>query len=306
MMINISSELKEAISFEDYLSEHERQIHEDKVLHVSNYMEEALRRLNEGTKTFGDPMPWQKTQDKFRFREGEVTIWAGTNGSGKSLVMGQCALTLAQITKVGIASFEMPPDSTVSRMLRQCSGASGTTEEFAKRFSDALDLHVYNHIGNLKTETVYGMIHFMAKEKGIKHVMIDSLVKCNVNSEKNEPQKQFLSKLQDIAKEHKIHIHVVHHTRKGQNETDRPDKYSVKGAGELVDLTDNLLLVYRNKTKEKKASMGEVVDKEDPDCFITVSKQRHGDFEGSFKFWWHEDSTQWLDNPNNQKHIYVR
>ena len=56
---------------------------------ASDFMEEAMERLERGVKIYGDPMPWQKTHDDFRFREGEVTIWAGVNGQGKSLVMGQ-------------------------------------------------------------------------------------------------------------------------------------------------------------------------------------------------------------------------
>jgi twinkle protein len=206
----------------------------------------------------------------------------------------------------------MPPDSTVSRMLRQCAGTTKTTREYADRFANALSLWVYNHVGNLKTDTVYGMIHYMAKEQNIKHVMIDSLVKCGVNSEKNEPQKAFISKIQDIAKEHKIHIHIVHHTRKGQHETDRPDKYSVKGAGEIVDLTDNLILVSRDKKKENeiqklimKNEDTSFLKAEKPDCYLSISKQRHGDFEGVFGFWFDSESTQWLENNSGVRHNYV-
>ena len=39
-------------------------------------------------------MPWSKTSDLFQFRPGEVTVFAGTNGSGKSLITGQIALSL--------------------------------------------------------------------------------------------------------------------------------------------------------------------------------------------------------------------
>lgn len=304
-MFEVSNNLTERVNFEDYLVEHEQNIHAEKLQPVGDFIVDAYNRLINGTKTYGDPMPWQKTQDKIRFRPSEVTLWVGSNGSGKSLVCGQCALMLAQICKVGIASFEMPPDSTVSRMLRQATGGPKPTPEIAKRFVDSMQMYIYNHVGNLKTDTVYGMIHYMAVEKGIKHVFIDSLVKCGVNSEKNEPQKQFLNKIQDIAKEHKIHIHVIHHTRKTQHETDIPDKYSVKGAGELIDLTDNLILVYRNKIKEKKIKEKKGFDENEPDCFLDISKQRHGEWEGRFGFWWHEATTQWIDNTSGIIHRYV-
>ena len=304
-MIQLSNAAMEMVNFEDYLQDHEKLEHEDKLLHVSSYMDEAYDRLINGTKTFGSPMPWLKTQSKFRFRPGEVTLWVGSNGSGKSLVMGQCALTLSQVEPVGIASFEMPPASTVARMFRQAAGGSNPTIEFKDKFSSALNLYVYNHIGNLNTDTVYGMCHYMAKEKGIKHIMIDSLVKCGVNSEKNEPQKQFLNKIQEIAKEHNIHIHLVHHTRKTASDTDRVDKNSVKGAGELVDLTDNLILVSRNRSKEQKKKDNADYDEESPDCFLNIAKQRHGDDEPLFSFWWDEKSTQWCDSSDLRIHRYV-
>ena len=304
-MIEVSNELSEVVNFASYYEEHEKKAHESKLLPVSSFIEDALKRLRNGVTTFGDPMPWNKTEDKFRFRPGEVTIWAGSNGSGKSLIMGQCAIPLAKTIKVGIASFEMPPDSTVSRMLRQATGGPCPTDEVAQRFCDNLKLYIYNHVGNLKTETVYGMLHYMAAEKGIKHIMIDSLVKCGVNSEKNEPQKQFLNKVQEIAKEHKIHIHIVHHTRKTADETENPDKYSVKGAGELVDLTDNLILVYRNRKKEKKIKEGKEFEEDEPDCFLDVSKQRHGEWEGRFAFWWDPKTSQWLDQHNGKPHCYI-
>lgn len=304
-MLEVENNYSIKENFEDYLIEHEQNIHADKLQHVGDFIEAAMERLNNGVKIFGDPMPWNKTQDKFRFRPGEVTMWVGSSGSGKSLVCGQCALTLAQISTVGIASFEMPPDSTVSRLIRQATGGPKPTPEAGKRFAESLSMYIYNHVGNLKTEIVYGMIHYMAVEKNIKHVFIDSLVKCGVNSEKNEPQKQFLNKIQAIAKEHNIHIHIVHHTRKTQHETDVPDKYSVKGAGELIDLTDNLILVYRNKYKEKQKKEKIEVDEETPDSYLDIAKQRHGEWEGLFGFWWHEQTTQWIDNTNGIAHRYI-
>ena len=304
-MIEISNAAREMINFEDYLDEHEKKSHEDKLFHVSTFMDEALKYLDGGGKINGDPMPWGKTQDRFRFRPGEVTIWAGVNGSGKSLVMGQCALTLAQMHSVGIASFEMKPAATVSRMIQQCAGSKNTTKEYTDRISKKLNLYIYDHVGTVKPSVVYGMCHYMAVEKNIKHIMIDSLMKCGVDSRENELQKRFISKLQDIAKEHDIHIHLVHHMRKKESETSVPDKTDVKGAGELVDLTDNLLIVYRNKIKELKVMNNEPFDDETPDCFVWVNKQRNYEWEGKFAFWFHRESLQWCEFSNRKRHNYV-
>jgi twinkle protein len=39
-------------------------------------------------------MPWSKAIGEFNFRPGEVTLYAGSNGGGKSLITGQIALRL--------------------------------------------------------------------------------------------------------------------------------------------------------------------------------------------------------------------
>ena len=68
-------------------------------------------------------LPWTNTHSSFAYRPGEVTVYAGSNGGGKSLLTGQIALHLVkQKQKVVIASFEMKPIKTLERMLRQFAG----------------------------------------------------------------------------------------------------------------------------------------------------------------------------------------
>ena len=68
-------------------------------------------------------MPWTKTQGSFHFRPGEVTVYAGSNGGGKSLITGQIAMGLIkQKQRVCVASFEMKPKRSIYRMIRQSSG----------------------------------------------------------------------------------------------------------------------------------------------------------------------------------------
>ena len=53
--------------------------------------------------------------------------------------------------------------------------------------------------------------------------MIDSLVKCGVGVDDYNAQKKFVDALCWAAKQHKVHIHLVNHIRKGNNETEIPD-----------------------------------------------------------------------------------
>lgn len=283
----------------------------EKVNHFSDFSTEALEYLRGDGSVSGDPMPWMKTQSFIRFRPAEVTIWAGTNGSGKSLVSTQVAVSLSTYTRVAIASFEMPPHTTTARIYKQCGGGD-ISDEYAERINQKLDLFIYNHIGTVTTQDVYNLCQYMAVEMGVKHIFIDCLIKIKMDissySKEADAIRDFMSTIQNIAKQYKIHIHVVHHTRKSEKETDTPDKYSVRGASDLVDLTDNLLLVWRNLKKENDIAFGEKVDDEiEPDCYIKTAKQRHavGQEKQVFFFWFNQETTQWCERSDRRRHIYV-
>jgi len=242
----------------------------------------------------GDPLPWVKTHDKFRFREGELTIWAGVNGNGKSLVMGQAAIWFG--SPVMIASMEMQPKSTVKRNLRQPTGVEKPSRQYAEAVMDQLkgQLFIYNHVGTVRHDSILGACHYAAQEKGCKHLMIDSLVKCGFKTDDYNGQKNFVDKLTELAKEHNVHVHLVVHMRKGHNETDQPDKFDIKGAGEITDLADNVLILNRNLIKEKQfREQSRSYDELAPDVFIRVAKHRHGEWDGQWGLWWHEASQQW-------------
>ena len=69
---------------------------------------------------FGDVMtgatlPWGKTKECTRIDDGKLSIWAGENGSGKSLLLGQVITGLMlQGRSATIASLEMHPKQTPS------------------------------------------------------------------------------------------------------------------------------------------------------------------------------------------------
>ena len=283
----------EDIDLLDFMARQESQ----SIKPAGDFIEEAIERLEQGPAVFGDPLPWTKTMDKFRFRHSEISVWAGPNGQGKSLVMGQAALWLAATgQKVLIASMEMPGAATVARMLRQASGTNLPSRKFAEGMREYTKdkIWIYDQVGSVKAEVMIALIHYAAEQLGINHIMIDSLVKCGVDSEHNEPQKKFVDQLAWAAKEHKVHIHLVHHIRKMSDERSHPTKYDIKGAGEISDLSDNILLIYRNGAKEAKARAGIEIDEQEADCYIRVAKQRHGEFEGLFQFWFHAESQQWV------------
>ena len=71
----------------------------------------------------GFTLPWKMWGSTVRFLRGEVTVWTGMNGHGKSLVLSLVMLhAMRQDERACIASFEMHPRKTLFRMVRQALG----------------------------------------------------------------------------------------------------------------------------------------------------------------------------------------
>ena len=92
---------------------------------------------------------------------------------------------------------------------------------------------------------------------------------------------------------------LVCHIRKGEKESRTPDKFDIKGAGEITDLVDNVFIVHRNKDKERKIEAKQTVDELVPDAVILVEKQRHGGWEGTISLYFHKSSQQFMSGPKH-------
>lgn len=254
-------------------------------------------------------MPWTKTHDDFSFRKGEVTVYAGANGHGKSLITGQIALGLVkQKKRVCIASFEMKPERTLHRMLRQFAGEfiddpltrdrQYYINSLTDRFSVFVDgyMWLYDQQGSTNPKIVIAMARYCAVELGIEHIFIDSLMKC-VNAEDDyNQQKYFVDELTALARDHNVHIHLIHHVRKLQSEEVAPNKNDLKGSGSIADQVDNVLIMWRNKKKSNLLRSGERVDPSMPDAYLMCEKQRNGEAEEMYALWFNAASQQFVED----------
>jgi twinkle protein len=291
----------ETVDFQRYMKESEPIA---KVLPAAAWLEEIDDVLKNGNVIHGAKMPWAKTWDDIRFRPGEVSVWGGINGHGKSQVLGQvCLGFISQGQGVCIASFEMKPVSTFMRLLRQSARCSNPSIEFSHKLIDWLEdkFWIYDHIGSVTPEQVFAAIRYAAIEKKVDHFVVDNLMKCVRAEDDYSGQKYFIDRITSLAREHNIHIHVVHHVRKGDNEESIPGKFDSRGSSTIVDQIDNYLTVWRNKAKERKLQRNpndaEWQDK--PDAIISVDKHRHGEWEGRIGLWFHKDSLQYTPDPRN-------
>lgn len=302
------------IDFSHYLEQTDAQA---KVKPAASWLEDLKERLHFKAGERKIYLPWEKTRDVFDFRKGEVTIWAGQNGHGKSMMTSQIALSLmGQDQKVCVASFEMKPVMTLQRMARMFSGCNPFSPEFQQDEGIAAikelyeqfaifttdRLWLYDQQGTADSSTVLGMVKYCAKELGVNHVFVDNLAKCVKGEDDYNGQKSFVDELTAVARDNEIHVHIVHHLKKPSKETNLPDKHDTKGSGAITDQPDNLFLVWRNKDKEHdvKTKGTRSTKSSEPDQYLICAKQRN--YEGSqddeprIGLWFHRDSMQYLAN----------
>ena len=293
------------IDFEKYLKANDVA---QKVKGASEFLDEIEAEIASPVKNEFQTMPWQKTHAGFQFRAGEVTLYAGGNGGGKSMVTGQIAMGLIkQNQKVMIASFEMKPKRTLFRMLRQFAGENIDFPRYmdkARYLSNLIlrmrgfahaNLWLYDQQGTVTAQQVIAVSRYSAMELGVQHIFIDSLMKCVSGEDDYNAQKAFVDELTSLARDHNVHIHLIHHIRKLQSEEIKPNKNDIKGSGSISDQVDNVLMVWRNKKKEHDAQNGSV-DPMIPDAYLMCEKQRNGESEDWYSLWYLKDSQQFVEN----------
>lgn len=289
--------------FRAYMAETEPQA---KVLPALAWRDDLARSVENGDAITGAKLPWAKTHDLLRFRPGEVTLWQGINGHGKSELLGQACIGFAsQAEPVCIASLEMKPQATLKRMLRQTAMNRTPGVQAVDRLIDwSRDrLWLYDQQGTVKPAMLYAVARYCADRLKVRHLVIDSLMKCVRGEDDYNGQKDFVDMLCTLARDLGMHIHLVHHAKKGEDEDKVPGKFSAKGSGAIVDQVDQMLTVWRNKKKERIAEAdlrknGELsADTLDmPDTVLICDKNRHGEWEGRITLWRHADSLQFTSD----------
>ena len=270
-----------------------------------------LNRMQNGVNKEGDLLPWTKTHDHVQLRPGELSIWAGTNGHRKSMMLGMVMLWVSSRSPVCIASFEMQPEATLMRMCYQAAGCIPSMP-YAEKFADWCENHIciYDELDTVEAERVLGMVYYAAKELSCKHIVIDSLTKCGLGTDDYNAQKGFVDRLAWAAKTLNVHVHLVCHMRKGQDEYSMPGKFDVRGASEITDLADNVFVVWKNKRFEdlwKKQAAGVILEQKELDYLdksspqmLCVEKQRHGEWEGKFRLGFCESSLQFTPDQDKK------
>lgn len=292
--------IKDNIDLSMYMMESET---EHAVNPASSWLSEVKQHFFAPQESPKTRLPWLKTHRDFEFRPAEVTIWGGINGHGKSMIVGHVVLGLMkQGERVCMASLEMKPVRTMARICRQAYGHDELSAHYLDDFSVWTDgkLWLYDHVGSCKPALILAVIRYAVDKYKITHFVVDNLMKVIAGEDDYNAQKDFINSLCVIAGDTGVHIHIVMHVKKGRTEGDLPGKFDIKGGGANVDLVDNAFIVWRNKPKEALAMTGDLSKSDEADATLVLVKQRNGESEGMYGFWFDRPSMQYIEDKHDQ------
>jgi len=253
----------------------------------------------------GYTMPYGGLKGRVEFRPGEVTLWSGASGSGKSqLISDSIPYWIEQGSRVCLASFEMQPQWTLKRMVKQAVGSDRPTVPWIDATLAFLDpgLLLYEKVGKSDIKALLEIFDYARAKYGCDQFVIDSLMRLGIPADDYSGQEQAMFQLVDWATGKNVHLHLVAHARKAERGQGVPEGEDVKGASEIVANAFNILMIWRNRKVEDASEPDDRPDVTDePGVTVNVAKQRNGDFEGKVKLYFNTRTYQYFSAIDNRR-----
>lgn len=236
--------------------------------------------------------------DWFRFRGGEVSVWTGINGHGKSLLLSQVQIGLmAQGQRFVVFSGELKPANLLERSVKQAAGLGRPTRAYIRAIGEWMRERywLFDLQGSAKLDRLLEVFTYAFQRYGCTQFVIDSLMMTDVPEDgpgSMTSQKDAMRKLTGFAKRFDVHVHLVAHPRKARDESAAPNKMDVAGSGKITDGADNVFSVWSAQKDQSKVP--EEADAGLPDGKLELQKQRNGDVQRfTQRLWFDEPAKQY-------------
>jgi len=224
------------------------------------------------------------------YREGEVSIWTGINGSGKSVFLIQEAVfAVEEGMNVVIINGENMPARTNKILGLQIADANYVKAK-VDRFNEldyylpadvrkSIDewigdrLKIYDNFAGLRDKDLMKTIKMAIRRYNTKYIIIDNLMKVNFDDSyqsKYDKQAAFVNECKDLAQKYNCHIHIVAHPRKPKGTI--ITKEDVAGLYEVTNLADNVFCIHRIKDEEVRKALG--IDNPNAKGAVEIFKNR--------------------------------
>jgi len=293
----------------------------DELRTASDYAKVVADSFASQAPEIGIRTPWPKVGDSLIFRPGEMTIIAGSNGHGKSQLVGfMSAAAMAIGNRVCVASLEFRVEAWLRRLVKQVAAIAAPSPAYVEKIVNWLGdgrMWAFDAQGTTDWRRMIDVFRYARRRYAVELFVIDNLTGLGIGEEDYQGQKELALALSVFARDEECHVWLVHHIRKGQSEHDQPDKSDIKGSGSLTDLASTVLTVWRNKRKEEKMAQAASISADpsedtakDCDARLSCHKQRNyqgdGNGEPSIPLWWGGSTFQYLGNPTHSPRPMVR
>jgi twinkle protein len=265
----------------------------DLLVNASEFIDDVTALFNHPNLVKGVPTAFESLDEILRgWRDQELTIWSGNNGSGKSTILNQVVLDLLlRRVPVCMASLELPPTQYLRWMVMQQTDRQRPDDQQIYEAFQTFGpyLFVVNTHEEITPDRVLDCFTYAARRYGVKHFVVDSLARLSfpLRDENNE-HKKFVSDFLSFVKTNNAHGHLVAHPRKGYSDEDKPGKVDVGGTAHITNLAHNVLIMWRpsEEIKERARLKG----KEPPDSKLMVVKNREWGTEGAINLSFNPES----------------
>lgn len=233
-----------------------------------------IKRVNENEIKYVKSNVMQLDKSIIGFAEGEISVWSGLNGSGKSNFLSQQILEYAsQGIKTMLFSGEMQDYVIQNTLVKMVAGKKALTpstdgvywylnddkkRQIILSWLDKFVLLYKNQYGTNAKEILNSIV-YAVKKHGVKMIILDNLMTLDLKSydrDKYEAQSMFAKDLAKLTKQLNIHIHIVMHPRKAAGFLRKDD---ISGSADLSNAVDNVFIIHRvNKDFKKRGA--EILD----------------------------------------------
>lgn len=189
------------------------------------------------------------------FREGELTVFTGPTGSGKTTVLSQLSLDYCfQGVRTLWGSFEIK-NTRLGRIMLQQVSSTGESADFeedyhsAKQTLQQLPLYFMDYFGSTPLEQVLECMSQAVKEHQIQHIILDNL-QFMLSGQHSSALDRFdltdrsVAALRAFATTKNVHVTLVIHPRKEQDDTPL-GLASVSGTAKATQEADNVIILQK-------------------------------------------------------------
>lgn len=259
---------------------------------------------------------------RLRFRQGELTVWTGATGHGKSQCISHAVADwMSQGARVCIASLEMAPQMLLARLAKQICATGDPTEDFLREAFDWMDgkAWIFNLVGKSGYDRLLEVFDYARRRYGVDTFVIDSFMRVGgIAPDDYAAQERAVFAITSFAVDNGVHVHLVCHSTKdgAQGVQENED---VKGTGEIIANAFNIIAIWRNKKHENELAelmlreragenLADIIHekRQKPSVVLKVGKQRNGDWEGRVGLHFCTKSYQYRRRFNDTPEPYIR